>query len=406
MIEVSVFGVWVATLASAVQVALVVVALGSVAFMAFTVIGALEPPRGARRTQVLVAAVGLAALVLALGGLRMGSAFATALVSAAGAAAVGGVAGCLRIAGGRAVLAVAGARSRRLARLQAKEKELEGLREAARVRFLEGGDLRDEVAGAETALARLRGALQALSWVRGELGVKLAESQGREGSPEVEEYARLKDEVELKISLGERVLEAAEAAAFRLSCFEPLRRLLRRRPHEATLGLSSAATAAELAGRLDAGTRAIEGFLGEVEGARASLDGLSAPRAGVAEGDRDPRGRARAEMDAMEAAYRAVLERAHVVRLRLAARQGVEEVASAAGSLSESARSLGAGLDEGDLQRLVEEVARAESAMGITAPDGSDVRALTNALARSVEALDRNDAASLETLVDAMREMR
>ena len=51
------------------------------------------------------------------------------------------------------------------------------------------------------------------------------------------------------------------------------------------------------------------------------------------------------------------------LRRRLATRQAMEQVASAAGSLSESARTMG--LDESDLQRLVQEVARAESAVAL-----------------------------------------
>jgi hypothetical protein len=81
----------------------------------------------------------------------------------------------------------------------------------------------------------------------------------------------------------------------------------------------------------------------------------------------------------------------------------MEQVASAAGAVSESARTMG--LDEGDLGLLLQEVARAESAMTISTPDGADVRALTDALARSADALDRNDAASLDELLKAMREM-
>jgi hypothetical protein len=65
-------------------------------------------------------------------------------------------------------------------------------------------------------------------------------------------------------------------------------------------------------------------------------------------------------------------------------------------------------VDEGDLRLLLGEVARAESAMSITAPPDEDVRALTEALARSAAALDQageGDSASLDDLVKAMREI-
>jgi hypothetical protein len=179
------------------------------------------------------------------------------------------------------------------------------------------------------------------------------------------------------------------------------------------VGLSRAATAAELEERIDRCTEEIKAFLGEVAEARASLSVLEErrPKAsaasplgdGAPSGSVDPLDRARTEVDAVESAYRAVLERTHVIRLRLATRAGMEQVASAAGALSESARTMG--LDESELQKLLQEVARAESAMTVSAPDGADVRALTDALARSADAVDRNDTASLDELLKAMREM-
>jgi hypothetical protein len=194
-------------------------------------------------------------------------------------------------------------------------------------------------------------------------------------------------------------------SAFRLACFEPLRRLLRRRPHEATAGLSKARTAAELEACIGRCVEDIQSFLGELDGARAVLDALSSVRpSGLTEDNGgDPLPRARAEVDAVGAAYHAVLERAGMVRMRLAARTGMEQVASAAGAVSESARTMG--LDEGELKLLLDEVARADMAMAITSPGGAELRALSDALARSTAALARNDATSLDELVRAMREL-
>jgi hypothetical protein len=432
MIEVSVFGWLIATLASAASVVFLLLALGSAAFVALTAASALEqrfaeqasralepgpwdPPR-VRRTALITGALwALLAFALGAAGLRVGGfVVLTSLVLAAGSIATFGAAALATLLGLRAVAAIVHARGRRLAALHKAEREQARLLEESRRRYLEGADLREQVADAEAALLRLRAALRSLEDMKVELDVKLEalEAAGiKEGSPEARaaaDYARLRDAIRAKLDLGERVLSAAEVAVFRLACFEPLRRLLRRRPQEATSGLARVRTASELDACAGRSMAEIQAFLGELEGGRAVLYALSSrrPEACPEGSPDDPLRRARAEIDAVEAAYRAVLDRAGVVRARLAARAGIEQVTQAVGALSESARGLG--VDEGDLRLLLDEVARAESAMSITAPPDEEVRALTEALARSAAALDQTgegDSASLDDLVKAMREI-
>jgi hypothetical protein len=435
ILEVTLFGLLVATLTSALSAFFLAVALGSVAFISVTILSALTAPKERSFYALLGGAAAVLALSLSLAGLRAGGVLSTILVGAAFSSAVGAVTACLALAARRSAVSLRAARAARAAALEAAHLDRAKLLEEGKTRFLSGDDLRAEVAEAEASLDRLRTALQSLEDVRLDLTEKLAAGAAAPDAaapPISNDYARLRDEVDVKINLGRRILAAAELAAFHLACFEPIRRLLRRRPQEATLGLSRAATASELEERIGRAGEDIKGFVGEIEDARAALAALEARRPpplssapltappalalldpdapaappeanAAAPAPPDPLGRARSEIDAIESAYRAVLERMHVVRLRLATRAGMEQVASAAGAVSESARTMG--LDESDLGLLLQEVARAESAMTISTPDGADVRALTDALARSADALDRNDAASLDELLKAMREM-
>lgn len=409
MVELTLFGWFIAVLSSAASVALVVVALSAAAFVGFSVLSSLASPRDKRLFMgAAIAGAGLV-FVVSLAGLRAGGFVATIAVGAALSAAVGSAIGCL------GAIASFGAARLRSARAQQKaslrEADAARLRaiEAGKQRFLTGGDLRTEVLEAQAAVEKLRAGLAKLEGVEADLIQKL---EAEPAKSVAEELTRLRGEVAVKIDLGRRVLAAAEVAAFRLACFEPLRRLLRRRPEEATGLLSSAATLAELEGRLDLCTEAIKAFLDDVAGARADIDALeekrpAKPSAPETSSDQsaaaDPLSRARNELSAIEAAYRAVLERTDVIRLRLATRAGMEEVASAAGAVSDSARM--SGLNEGELKKLVGEVARAESTMSISAPDGADLRALSDALSRSADALDREDTTSLDELLRAMREM-
>jgi hypothetical protein len=424
ILEITLFGLLVATLTSALSAFFLSLALGSVAFLGITILSALTSPKERSFYALLGGAAAVVALSLSLAGLRAGGVLSTLLVGAAFSAAAGTITAGIALAARRSFVGLRAARAARAAALHAAHLDRAKLLEEGKTRFLAGDDLRAEVTEAEASLERLRAALRSLEDVRRDLTEKLAAASAVPDAPPISsDYARLRDEVDVKLDLGRRILAAAEVAAFRLACFEPIRRLLRRRPQEATLGLSRAATASELEERIGRAGEDIKAFLGEIEDARAALESLeaSAPRRppppslepldpdappdanASVPAPPDPLARARAEIAAIESAYRAVLERVHVVRLRLATRAGMEQVASAAGAVSESARTVG--LDEGDLRLLLQEVARAESAMTISTPDGADVRALTDALVRSAEALDRNDAASLDELLKAMREM-
>jgi hypothetical protein len=106
---------------------------------------------------------------------------------------------------------------------------------------------------------------------------------------------------------------------------------------------------------------------------------------------------------AIEGAYEAVRERLGVVAVRFSARADMEAVATAAGEVSDKARA--SGIPASDLQGLVDEVARAESAILMATPPELDARALSAALARSTTALGGNDGASLDELLRALREV-
>jgi hypothetical protein len=280
----------------------------------------------------------------------------------------------------------------------------------------EGEDLRAELTRSESAIGRLRAAVSGLVATRTALEAKLkaageagagegqGEAQGAAGGDPalVAEITRARDEVAMKVDLGQRVLEAAEAAAFRLLCHAPLRILLRRRPRDAT-GALSHIPVTEAA--IHAAAGAVEGFLVDVQRARAALDGFEVRRpAHVPAGDEGPLAHARRELSAMEAAYGALRERLSIARLRLSARAGAEVVEAAAGAVTGAAAA--AALDPAEIGGLVTEVARAEAAVADAAPEMGGAGGLAEALAAGAAALDRSDAASLWDLITALREVR
>jgi hypothetical protein len=113
--------------------------------------------------------------------------------------------------------------------------------------------------------------------------------------------------------------------------------------------------------------------------------------------------RARREIDALETAYRAVRERADLVRLGLQARKGMAQVANAAGEVSVGTAGQ---TDERDVHLLLDDIARANQT---TAEDfvGEDaqVKILAAALVRGTKALAGGDRASLGEVVDALQSM-
>jgi hypothetical protein len=412
LIEVWLFGGLFTTLASALSVVLVIVALTSVTYLAVTLLPAVQrlPDHGdgAERAARAARAVGIAAalvvLVVAVLGLRVGPAGSggelvpTLAVSVAAAAASGATAAFAALGGARAGLLLGGARVKRRSALGAKRAAAAKQLATSRRRWAEGDDLREESEEAEAAVARLGAALAKLDATRADvegrliaLGEAAPEDVGRE-------LRRARDEIVTKLDLGGKILGAAKAAAFRMACSEPLRRLLRRRPRDLATGLAGAPAEAQL----EAAGGAIQAFLGEVEEARRRLYALEGRRAAGA-GDDDPWAAAARDLDAVEAAYRAVAERLSVVRVRLSARAEMDAVASAAGEVSDRARA--SGVPASDLHGLLDDVTRAESAILMATPGELDVEALTDTLRRSTTALGDRDGASLDELLRALREV-
>ncbi len=425
MIDVSLLGWLLVTLTSPLSLVLLIVALGSVAYLGVTALGAAPPQRGARAVGTGAAACALAAGML---GLRVGAGAAaavpTAAVGIAAAAALGATAACAWTFGARGAAALGAARARRsAAALRAGDERRRRLAASQRA-YVEGDDLAAETAAADAAVERLRAAVEALADARDvraarrdgagggggvgdgdELGAQggRGSEQRPEASALAEDLARACDEAALKGSMGERVLAAAEAAALRVACNAPLRRLLRRRPREALQALAALG-----AGAVAPAAASIEAFLGEVRAARAEVAEIAERRApGGATGagaEESPAAVALGELAAMESAYGALLERLRLSELHASTRASVEQVESAAGALSVAARA--AAVDPAALGALVTEIARAESAVAIAAPEAGGSRALAEALAAGSLALDRSDATSLSELIAALRELR
>ncbi|WP_437722430.1 hypothetical protein [Sorangium sp. So ce861] len=426
MIDVSLLGWLLVTLTSPLSLVLLVVALGSVAYIGVTALSAAPPRRGARALGTGVAACALAAGMI---GLRVGSgagaALPTAAVGIAAAAALGATAACAWTFGAAGAAALGAARARRSAAALRAGDARRRLLAASQRAYVEGDDLAAETAAADAAVERLRAAVGALEDARAALEARRDAARGaggdgvergaeggprtehaKEASALAEDLARACDEAATRVSMGRRVLAAAEAAALRIACNTPLRRLLRRRPREAmqalaTLGAGATARAAA----------SIEAFLGEVRAARAEVAAIVERRAagaagggagsGAAEG---PASVALGELAAMESAYGALLERLRLSELHASTRASVEQVESAAGALSAAARA--AAIDPTALGALVTEIARAESAVAAAAPEAGGSRALAEALAEGSLALDRSDATSLSELIAALRELR
>lgn len=417
MIDVSLFGTLLGTLGSALSVVLLLAAMTALSVLAATGVEAVRRlpasgppalPGGAVASERAIRAVGIASalggLLLALLGLRVGSGSGevvpTIALSVAGAAALGATAACAWALAGRGLAALAAAQ----AELDGEARLREGARlrafEAAQRAHLDGEDLRAEVSRSEAAIARLRAAIEGLEGTRAALEEKVA---GAAADPALAAGAsRARDEVALRIDLGRRVLDAAEGAAFRLACNAPLRALLRRRPRDATHALAGGAADAAV---IQAATAAIEAFLGDVRAGRAEVYEVAARRpASQPPGDDDAPARAQRELDAMEAAYSALLDRLGLARLQLSARAGVADLETAAGALPGAAAA--ASLDPAEIHALITEVARAEAAVAVAAPELSGPRAVAEALAAGSAALDRSDAASLWDLITALREVR
>ena len=305
---------------------------------------------------------------------------------------------------------------RRTSDSKASQKAALARLEADRVRSLSGADLQAEVADADASLERLRDALSNLRDTRAALGQKLAASSGNNAPSKLDPaVARLRDELGFRIDIGQRVLYAAESAAFRLACAVPLKKLVRRRPVE-VVSLNPRG-AGNLGGRVDSAIEAIDKYIESIREARVELDEIAQrrptlPPPGVDEiaeaqqegAQRDPLERASREIDAIEKAYRALRDRLELFRLGLAAKAGLAAVASAASQVGAKAEQNG--LSEQELGQLLRDLAAAERATSIPMPvDDEDLRALAEVLARGTSALDSDDRASLGEVVTALGEM-
>ncbi|XXY15474.1 hypothetical protein WME88_45285 [Sorangium sp. So ce216] len=447
MIDVSLLGWLVVTLTSPLSLALLLVALGAAAYVGVTALEAARPQRGARAVGTGAAACALAAGMVGLRvGAGAGAVVPTAAVGIAAAAAFGATAACAWTFGARGAAALGAARVRRRAAALRAGDERRRLLAASQRAYMEGDDLSAETAAADAAVERLRAAVEALADARAALQAKRdaargggdARDEGDEGdegeagatagatagsrseqrpaeaSALAEDLARACDEAALKLSMGQRVLAAAEAAALRVACNAPLRRLLRRRPREATQALATLG-----AGALAPAAASVEAFLGEVRAARDEVAAIAAQRAsdgaagasetaaGASDGadpEQRPAALALRELAAMESAYGALLERLRLAQLHASTRASVQQVESAAGALSAAARA--AALDPAEIDALVTEIARAESAVAAAAPEAGGSRTLAEALAAGSLALDRSDATSLSELIAALRELR
>ncbi|TKC95286.1 hypothetical protein [Polyangium fumosum] len=425
MIEITFLGQLVATIAGALAFVSLLLVLAASAYVLGAAAQGLEglaAPRGVLPEVVAGRARILRSVALILGVLTFAFVIATStlggtLTTLTFAAALGmlvrsvvlalsmlAMRTAAKLEGGRVVQtkALSAARAAETAALEAKAKKR-----------LAGEDLRAELRAADAALTRLREALGTLVDARAALGQKLQQGSGKGEMRLVPEVARMRDELTLRIELGERVLTAAEAAAFRLACALPIKKLVRRRPAEIA-GLDPTAPGNPEA-RLAAATAAIDGYLAAIAEARAELEEVTTRRPtlpppapdAVDEDDddrraKDPLAHARADIDVIEAAYRSLRERAELTRLGLQAQKGLAEVASAAGVVSKQAQAFG--LDEREFGLLLDDVARAERVSSIEPPvrDG-DLRVLVDALSRGTSALDQDDRASLGGVVAALR---
>ena len=414
MVEVWLFGRLVATLASAFALVMAIVALTSVTYLAVTLAPALRlgGSRADRAARALGLSVTLLTFLAVLIGLRIGAPglgaelVPTLAVAVALSAALGSVAALATLGGGHALSALDAARSRRSAVLEGQKQEDARRLGSARRAFLSADDLRGQLTEATSAVARLAAALTNLAATRDEVGVRLDRLDGASSTGDLaRELRRTRDEVGAKLEVGEKILKAARASAFRIAVAAPLTRLLRQRPRRIAEGLSAADVAAEAGAprALAAIAEALDAFLARAAVARAELADVEQGRPVDVTGDDDPLPQAVRDVDAVEEAYRAVRERLDVVRMRLAARADLDAVASAAGEVSEKARA--SGLPAEELQALVSEVMRAETAIVMATPADLDARAFTATLARGTAALGGRDGASLDALLRALREL-
>ncbi len=129
----------------------------------------------------------------------------------------------------------------------------------ARLAFSEADDLVAERDAADAALKRLGEALRALEATGAEVEAKLGALGEEDAAGDLgSDLRRTLEEVRAKVDLGRRVHATAAAAAFRLACSVPVRKLLRKRPRDVTGGIEGALDAEEATEMLHGAFREIE----------------------------------------------------------------------------------------------------------------------------------------------------
>lgn len=417
MIDITFLGQLVATLASVSAFLALTGVVGAAAYVLSTAATAIErlpgpgalvargqplPPRGFSWTLGTI--TGFVSFVLALATLRIGGGIATFVFAIALGAVARSSVVLVSVLGARMGARMARHRQTRVRELaEWRAQKAAELNEATRKR-LQGEDLSTEVARADASLGKLREALTTLVNTRAALADKLKAALDSGGNVSlVADMVRMRDDMDVRIDLGQRVLRAAETAVARLAYAMPVKKLVRRRPMEIS-GLDPNVPG-DYAARIQAAIAAIDAYLLMTDQARAEIAKIEAERPALEhdEGTESLPVRARREVEAIASAYRAVRERADLVRLGLRARDGMARVASAAGEVSVRAEGQ---TDEREVHLLLDDIARANQT---TAEDfiGGDehVKALATALARGAKALSGDDRASLGEVVDALQSM-
>lgn len=415
MIDITFLGQLVATLASTTAFLAFLGVLGASSYVLSTAALAIEHSRApmvvprptTRQTGfpwTLGTIAGLLLFVTSLATFRVGGGLATLVFSIAlGALARSSVA-LVGVLGARVGLRLAqGREARAKALIEWRLQKAAELQESNRKRML-GDDLMADVAQADAAVAKLREALGTLVQTRATVADKLKAALDEGGNVSlVADLVRMRDDMDARIDLGQRVLRAAEMAVARLAFGVPVKKIVRRRPMEIS-GLDPKLPG-PYASRIDAAISAIDAFLVIIGQTREEIGIMERQRpvVDVAEGTESFPARARREIDAIASAYRAVRERAELVRLSLRAKDGMAQVVSAAGELSMRADGPP---DEREVHLLLDDIARAHQTNATDfLGDDEHVKALATALAQGAKALSGGDRASLGEVVDALQSM-
>ena len=150
---------------------------------------------------------------------------------------------------------------------------------------------------------------------------------------------------------------------------------------------------------------ALTAFRADIDEARKALDAIAdkRPRGYKPRLDEDALLLSRADVDTLDDAFKAVIARVEVVRLRRSTQATLSEVASAATALSLSADGVPA--DQVELAALATEIARADAAVSMATPVEADDSAIPVALSRCTAVLELSDGASLDEMLRALRSM-